>query len=170
MNLLPRDLHARVVAFAEEVLAEIPQVRALRHRLVLVVGPRGAGKTRCLAEVAERADACERINVGAELSRRLLDLTERDRPLRADELLRRVIGDGNDPALLDNIEVLFEPTLQADPLALLQSVSRDRTVVAAWPGSVSDGWLDHAEPGHAAHWRYPSAGVRVVALDPPPDW
>ena len=39
--------------------------------------------------------------------------------------------------LLDHLEILFDPALEQDPLRLLQGVSRDRTVVAAWPGTTA---------------------------------
>ena len=35
--------------------------------------------------------------------------------------------------LLDNIEVIFDVALKQDPLRLLQRLSRNKTVVAAWP-------------------------------------
>lgn len=44
------------------------------HRLVLLVGPVGAGKETVLRVAAERCDG-RLINVNLELSRRLLDLT-----------------------------------------------------------------------------------------------
>lgn len=166
VNLLHPDPHTRAAGFAEEVLAKIPDVRPLRHRLVLVVGGRDSGKTLCLREIGERTDTSELANVGIELSRRLLDLTERERPLRVEELLRKIVAGTSDPALLDNLEVLFEPGLQVDPLALLQSLSRDQTVVAAWPGTVSAGQLHYAEPGLPEHRRYPVAQLAIVALDP----
>ena len=165
MNLLHPNPHSRAAAFAEEVLAKIPDVRPLRYRLLLVVGARGTGKTLCLREVAHHTDRHNVANIGIELSRRLLDLTERERPLRVEELLGQIIAGTSDPALLDNLEVLFEPKLQVDPLALLQSLSRDRTVVAAWPGAISGGQLHYAEPGLPEHRRYPTRELGIVALD-----
>lgn len=164
MNLLPHDSRARAAAFADAVLGKISEVRPLRHRLVLVIGGRDAGKTLCLRAIGQRTGANEPANVGIELSRRLLDVTERERPLRVEELLRQIVT--GDPALLDNIEVLFEPGLQVDPLALLQSLSRDRTVVAAWPGAVAAGQLHYAEPGLPEHRRHPAAQLTIVPLDP----
>ena len=82
-----------------------------------------------------------------------------------EELLRQIVTGTGDPALLDNLEVLFEPELQIDPLALLQSLSRDRTVVASWPGTIFAGQLYYAEPGLPEHRRYPVAELVVVALD-----
>ena len=169
VNLLHPDPLRRATAFAEEVLAKLPEVQPLRHRLVLVVGRRGAGKTLCLREIGQGIDPSQPVNVGIELSHRLLDLTERERPLRVEELLRQIVADASDPVLLDNLEVLFEPCLRVDPLALLQSLSRDRTVVAAWPGTVSAGQLHYAEPGLPQHQRHPVGQLTLVVVDPSPE-
>ena len=48
----------------------------LYNRLVLVVGPSGSGKTAVLRTVG-KAESAPVLPVGAEVSRRLLDLTER---------------------------------------------------------------------------------------------
>jgi midasin (ATPase involved in ribosome maturation) len=61
---------------AEQVMHRIDQVAMQYHRLILVVAPSGAGKTRVLQEVAKRT-GCRCINVNLELSRGLLDFTER---------------------------------------------------------------------------------------------
>ena len=92
----------------------------------------GAGKTGALKEVAERTGA-PLVNVNLELSRCLLDLAERQRPRHVQHLLERIVAEtGCDVALLDNIEFLFDVSLQQDPLRLLQYLSRRRTVVVAW--------------------------------------
>jgi len=41
-----------------------------------------------------------------------------------------------DVVLLDNVEVLFDVSLKQDPLRLLQGLSRNKTVVAAWSGEI----------------------------------
>ena len=47
--------------------------------------------------------------------------------------------------LLDNIELLFAVELAQDPLRLLQSLSRNRTVIASWPGTFDGQSLTYAE-------------------------
>ena len=66
---------------SEAVNERLGHAENLYHRLVLVVGAEGAGKTAALRDLAERTGA-PLINVGAELSRRLLDLAEWQRPIR----------------------------------------------------------------------------------------
>ena len=138
-----------------ELQRRAQEAASLHHRLVLVAGPPGSGKTTALRALRDRAGA-SLVNVGLELSRRMLELTKRQRALRVSELLADLVDEAEPPgaALLDNIELLFDPGLEQDPLRLLQGLSRHRVVVAAWPGTVADGWLTYAEPGHPEHGRY----------------
>jgi hypothetical protein len=63
------------------------------------------------------------VNVILELSRLMLDLTERHRTLQLSRLLSEVISAySTDVVLLDNIEVLFDISLKQDLLWLLQGV------------------------------------------------
>lgn|SRR5215469_7156109 len=61
---------------SENVIEKLKHAENLYHRLILVVGPEGKGKTSVLQELASRVNA-PLVNINLELSRRLLDLTER---------------------------------------------------------------------------------------------
>ena len=150
---------------AEAVIERLEHAEHLYHRLVLVAGAEGSGKTAALRELAERSGA-PLINVGIALSRRLLDLAEGQRRIRVAPLLERIVSEttGN-IVLLDNIELLFDVALHQDPLRLLRGLSRSRTVVAAWNGSMEDGYLQYAVPGHPEHRRYPADGMFVVRAE-----
>ena len=134
---------------------------------MLVVGPSGAGKTAALRTVRDRTGA-PLTNVGLKLSRRMLDLTARQRTLRLPRLLREIVVNDVEPratTLLDNTEILFGADLEQDPLRLLQGLSRDRTVVAAWNGTITDGVLRYATPGHAEHRHYPVSDFLAVSME-----
>lgn len=159
---------------ADQVLRKIGEARKLYHRLILMVGPAGSGKTSALQEVSARASA-PLVNVNLELSRRMLDLTERQRALQLPRLLGEIMGEatGDLPAatgaaqaglvLLDNIEILFDVHLKQDPLRLLQGLSRNKTVVAAWNGSIVDGHMTYAVPDHPEYRRYPIRDFLVAS-------
>ena len=143
------------------VLSRIGGAQTLYHRLVLVVGRGGSGKTETLRAVAAHAGAPV-LNLNLELSRRLLDLTARQRLLEVPRVLDDLIGRDRPLVLLDNTELLFDPTFGQDPLALLQRASRNRTIVAAWNGTLDNGYLSYAEPGHPEYRRYPQTGLVIV--------
>jgi hypothetical protein len=155
---------------ADEVISKMNDVAMMYHRLVLLVGQPGSGKTRVLKEV-ERLTGAPRVNVSLELSKRLLNLTQKERSLRAAAVfedmlseLRREDGRSLGSVLLDNIEGLFDVSLALNVLQLLQKASRNTTLVVAWTGSVKDGFLTYAQPGHAEYQRYPSEGLVVVEV------
>jgi hypothetical protein len=152
---------------AEQILARVPDAAGLYNRLLLVVAPSGAGKTAALRQVAQ-STGYPAINLNLELSRLLLDLTERQRYLQVARLLDDIIaprpGEG---VVLDNIEILFDVHLKQDPLRCLQGLSRDRTVVAAWNGTCTAGdgrqpMLTYAEADHPEYRRYPAGDLLVV--------
>ena len=150
---------------SEAVVEKIGHAESLYHRLVLVVGPEGSGKTTALRDVAERIDA-PRINVSLELSRRLLDLTERQRRIRVPPLLGGIVAEAaGDVALLDNVELLFDVTLHQNPLGLLQRLSRRRTIVATWNGLMAGGHIVYAVPGHPEYRRYPVDGFLIASAE-----
>ena len=147
---------------ADSVIQRIGQAADLYHRLVMLVAPAGAGKTAVLRAVHERT-AAPLVNVNLDLSRQLLDLTARQRTLQLPHLLSNIVAaSAAEVTLLDNIEILFDITLKQDPLRLLQGLSRNRTVVAAWNGSIEGEHLVYAAPGHPEYRRYPSRDFLVV--------
>jgi hypothetical protein len=128
----------------------------------MLVAPAGAGKTAALRDVHERTTA-PLVNVNLELSRRMLDLTERQRALQLPRLLGEIVGvSAADVILLDNVEVLFDVLLKQDPLRLLQGLSRNKTVIAAWSGSIDGEHLVYAKPDHPEYRRYPMRDLLVV--------
>jgi hypothetical protein len=150
---------------SEEIIDKINQAHELYHRLVLVVGTSGSGKTSFLQEVSKQT-GFRYINLNLELSRALLELTERQRILRLPLLVDEIIGKPVDQVvLIDNIEILFEVSLKQDPLRLLQQISRNRTVVATWNGTIAGGYLTYAETNHPEYRRYPAHDLLVVTLE-----
>jgi hypothetical protein len=170
---------------ADRVIRRIGQATELYHRLVMLVAPVGAGKTAVLQDVHKRT-AAPLVNVNLELSRRMLDLTERQRALQLPRLLAEIVGaSAVEVVLLDNLEVLFDVSLKQDPLRLLQGLSRNKTVVAAWSGEIrteqrgprtelkpaNDSslitqssllYLVYATPDHPEYRRYPLRDFLVV--------
>ncbi len=152
-------------SLADRVIQRIDQATELYHRLVILVAPAGSGKTAALQNVHKRT-AAPLINVNLELSRRMLDLTERQRTLQLPLLLSHIANAAQaNVILLDNIEVLFDVALKQDPLRLLEGLSRNRTVVAAWSGAIDGGHMLYAKPDHPEYKRYPARDFLVVNLE-----
>lgn len=136
----------------------------LYHRLVLLVGGTGSGKTGVLREVAVDLGT-EIINVNLVLSTELLELTAKQRALRLPGILNQVVDKSPLPVVLDNIEILFDKDLKQDPLRLLQGISRNRSVVASWNGTLTRGKLTYAETGHPEYRCYEQIDNVIVCMD-----
>ncbi len=153
---------------ADQILRRIPEVEGLYHRLLIVAAPAGSGKTAALLEVSKRT-GYPRININLELSSRLLEFTERQRSLQTAKLVGEIVASvPGSVALLDNVEILFDVKLKLEPLQCLRSVSRNRTIVVAWNGSVTSDkagrvYVSYAEPGHPEFRRYPAADIVYVS-------
>ena len=147
----------------ERLVKEADRVRTNYHRLVLLVAPVGTGKTNVLQDAAEHLDG-RFVNLNLELSRQLLELTVEQRALRLAQILDDVLGGDDTMVFLSRTEILFDPAFQQDPLRLLRHLSRVRTVVAAWSGSVQGSFLTYAEPGHREYRRLSHEGLTLVEM------
>ncbi|WP_395624280.1 BREX-3 system P-loop-containing protein BrxF [Sphingomonas daechungensis] len=154
---MPEPIHNRIKQ-------SIGQAEGLYHRLVLLVGQSGSGKTAALRALADELGASV-INVNLALSARLIELTERQRTLRLSALFGGVVEEAGTVALLDNIEILFDHGLRQDPLRLLQSVSRNRCVVASWNGAVTGSKLTYATIGHPEYRSYETTDTMIVNVN-----
>lgn len=165
----PADAKPSVAALeptVDAIVAAVGDAAVLYHRLVLVVGTVSEPNSAALAAAAERM-AAPLLNVGLDLSRELTELSARQRRLQVVPMLERhiaAVAGQRDTVLLDRTELLFEPSLRQDPLRLLQGLSRNRTVVAAWTGTLGAGALCYAAPGHPEHQRSPANGLLIVRV------
>lgn len=148
----------------DELKKQIAAARSRYYRLVLLVGSAATGKTKILVQIA-KDKGYPYINLNLMLSQKLLEYPAKIRALRLPRIVETIIGEtGKDTVLLDNTEILFDPVLQQDPLRLLQQVSRNRTIVAAWNGKFEGGALIYAEPDHPEYRKYYEVDALVCPL------
>lgn len=105
----------------ETLLGKIEEAAALYHRLVLVVADSGSGKTRLLRRISEEL-GFPLVNVNRELSRRLLDLTERQRTLRLPRLLHEIVDEADADVILREFEEYRASTQRRLKLFRLEAV------------------------------------------------
>ena len=149
------------------IAEQVPAAIGLYYRLILVTGPPRTGKTKALRELVGN-NSWPLVNVNLTLSKRMLELTSRQRALKVGRVLEMAVKEQeSEVVILDNTEILFSPDLPQDPLRLLQGLSRNRTVIAAWAGELEGENLTYANPAHPEYKRYnkPDA-VIVSALEP----
>ena len=87
------------VPATEQIISMIEEASSQYYRLVLVVGPAGSGKSQILRETSSLTNA-PILNISLELSKRMLDLTTRQRILQTPRLLEELLREtGNDVVL-----------------------------------------------------------------------
>jgi hypothetical protein len=142
----------------------VDEVGALHSKLVLLIGAPPTGKTALLQALAKSRDVTP-LNVGAEMGYRLAGMPQRQRHLHTTTILRELadLHASGDLLLLDNLELLFDRSLQLDPLDLLKRHAHAKRVVAVWPGNLQGdtktGRLTYADMGHPEHQDYGLAGL-----------
>jgi hypothetical protein len=150
---------------SDQIIQKLDHLNDLYHRLLLVVAPAGGGKTVAVQEVAKRINV-PLINFNLALSKKMLELTERQRALKLPRLIDEIVkAADNDTVILDNIEILFDANLKQDPLRLLQGISRNRKVVSSWNGIIDHDRLTYAAPGHPEYRKYNIKDVMVAFPD-----
>lgn len=138
----------------------VDDITSLNSKLVLLVGPPRSGKSALLHQLSERRDAPV-LNVGEALGRQLLAIPSTRRHLQAADFLKDLVDEiaRQGVLLLDNIELLFDRTLQLNPLDLLKRHAHARRVIAVWPGELRERRLSYAATGHPEHQDYGIDGL-----------
>lgn len=151
-----------MIAKLEQLIGEIGD---LNSKLILLVGPRCSGKTQLLRQLGAKLNI-KPLNVGLELGCRLAATPNNKRGLSAGKLLREIADKEptDDPLLLDNLELLFEPSLQISPLDLVRRLAHSKRVVAVWPGELRGDRLVYADMNHPEHRDYSCDGVVVFEI------
>lgn len=151
-----------MLAKLERLIGEIGD---LNSKLILLVGASRSGKTKLLRELGTKLNI-ESLNLGLELGRRLAATPINKRGFSAGELLREIAGKERTdvPLLLDNLELLFEPGLQINPLDLVKRLAHSKRVVAVWPGELRGDRLVYADMSHPEHRDYSRDGVVVLEI------
>ena len=151
-----------MLAKLERLIGEIGDINS---KLILPVGTSRSGKTQLLRQLSAKLNI-EPLNVGLELGRRLAATPNSKRGFSAGELLREIADQERteDPLLLDNLELLFEPGLQINPLDLVRRLAHSKRVVAVWPGELRGDRLVYADMSHPEHRDYSRDGVVVLEI------
>ena len=133
-------------------------------KLLILVAPPAAGKTRLITKLATALDL-PLINLGKDASQQLLAMTVRQRKLKAEEVIGNLLRAFDHHIIcLDNTELLFDPALSLNPLGLLRNLSRNRLVIATWSGMLEDTSLVYAYPDHPEYFKQTVHGFPIVSI------
>jgi hypothetical protein len=148
---------------AENLSTVLRHADQAKERLVLAVGPSSSGKTAWLRTVAS-SHPLVYVSVGPILALALVALAPRQRPLALTRTLTGLLPSRDVGLCLDNLDLLFLPELQCDPLRLVAQLSQHRPVIAAFTGEFAEGRYLRAYPDHPEYLSRPLSGLTVVSL------
>lgn len=96
----------------------------------------------------------ERFSIGKMLSNYLITQEETRYSLVISKWLEDVLREkAPGPIICSDIDILFQPALDLDPLFIFRQISRFASLIVLWPGSFKDGILSYAVPEHK-HYRF----------------
>ncbi len=155
----------KVLKLSEEIRRNLKWAEERYYRIILFVAPSESGKSEILDDISKKIGA-PIINVSLELTKLMLDLTKRQRAFHFSKIFNQIINKiNNDILILNNLEILFDPIFEQDPLRLLQMSSRNKTLIISWCGTVENDRLIYAIPSHPEYRKYPIGELIVIRPD-----
>lgn len=153
----------------ERLIDALPIVAADRHKLVILLGDFGSGKTRLLKELAPELGAVY-LNLNLHLSERLLTIprSRYSDGVRVhgliDELCDELSPDGR-PLFVDNVELLFSPEVgRINPVDTFKRMSRQRQVVLALPARRQGNHAVYSALGRDDYMTIPLESYAVIEM------
>ena len=155
----------------DKLIAALDMVGADRHKLVVLLGGFGSGKTQLLMEVAADTNAVV-VNLNLSLTERLLTLPRSQYAdgvtvhRLIDELCDELSPDGR-PLFVDNVELLFSPELgRVNPVDTFKRIARQRPVVLALPAARVGNAIVYSELGRKDYMRIPvDSAMFVITME-----
>lgn len=124
-----------------------------RNQLIFLWGDQSACSSKLEQFATESGLSVQNLNL--ELSALLLEEPAQDRKrisvTIAEDWLRKT---GSTPLLLNHIEFLFDTALGLDPVKVMLNSSKNKAIVAIWPGVMVANQLTYATPGHHEYKSY----------------
>jgi hypothetical protein len=148
----------------DHVLEKLGFVNRQFYRLLLIVGPSERGQENIVNHVSKKINAPV-ANINLDVSRQLLELPEKQRPLNVAKILDSIIkSKTKNTFIFKNIELLFHAALETDPMRLFKNISRNKTLIVAWNGFIEDNYLIYAAPGHPDYKKYLTNDLNIINL------
>ena len=149
----------------QRIVETVREGQKTAERLVLLVGRPGSGKSKLLRELST-IRGWQYVNCRAFLTEELLEMVPKVRAQEASGIIAKALDALKaDVIVLDDMQVLFAPVLQVDPLQLLKHLGRKFTVVAAWPGEFDGVSLIVAAAGQVEPRVYDAKDLTIIQIE-----
>lgn len=160
-------------SFVKKLAQAVQSASHDRHKLILVLGTFGSGKTQLLQTTSEAIEGAY-VNLNLALTNRLRQLP-RSRyadgvtvHTEIDKLCEEQSQHGR-PLFIDNVELLFSPELgKVNPVDTFKRIARQRPVVLALPARRDGSFAEYATVGRADYLRMEIGDYIIIELENTP--
>lgn len=107
------------------------------------------------------------LNISKKLSTSLMNISANERSRFSQKWLNdTLVTYQNSPILCTFPDLLFDPSMEINPLSLFRQISRIKQLIVMWPGEYSSNNLSYAIPEHTHYrtWRITDSLLRQPIL------
>lgn len=133
--------------------------------IVVITGKPGSGKSKILREAAEK-EKWVYVDCRELITEKFLAIPAADRGLYAPDMFLEDLKEYNsDVVILDRLQTFFVPVFHINTDSLMRKLSKQMTVVTAWPGYADGGMLCYDKFDGTEAIRISPDGFKVFAID-----
>ena len=145
----------------EELVQQVESLEGAEHKLLVVTGKPGSGKSKVLREAADEK-SWDYVDCRLLITESFLELMPTERKEKAAAMMKEVLSTYNSGVImLDRVQTFFVPVFHIDVSALLNELGKEFTLVLAWPGYVKDNQLCYDKFDGTESIRMPVGNLRV---------
>lgn len=149
----------------KEILKLLSIAETRYYQILMVWGGTWQARTQLLKLCAE-AKSSYYVSLGLPLSEALLDTPDERRALTVPDHFETIISASHGQGVeLDRIEILFQPGLKTDPIALVKRFAAHELFLVSWPGNVNNDLFTYADRQHAEFYQKPVSDVLHYSLE-----
>ncbi len=136
------------------------------EKLLIITGGPGSGKSKLIRELTYQ-DGWKIAEAKELFDDEFLEVPRADRPEKAISLIATAIHRLNARVvMIDNVEFLFAPILNLDPLEILRKLSRECPVIVSWRGRMDGHTLYFEHNGDERYAKFTIEDTNhVLSLD-----
>ena len=152
--MIGQNIHTTIVSSTYDLLKEtdsaLVRLCDQASSLVLIVN-----STEQVIFPSHLSEEITLLELSEELCEHLLPLSRDDRSRKAPDILAKMLNCiASEVVWIDRIQILFEPSLELDPLRQLQELARIKPIIAIWSGQLTEQFLTFSVPGRADYQSY----------------
>ena len=122
-------------------------------KLIFVLGEKN--------KVLNNKASIQSVSLNKLLSKELVTVTKKNRSRKVLEITSRIIESrSKEIVFVTDLEILFDRSLEVEPVRLLETCAKHKTLMVLWPGDKTISGLSYATPSHPEYRNYKASDLR----------